>query len=189
MRQRNESTAASVSRRSLMRRIRETGKRELIWAQTDLRGREYELRACDEVVGRLRRCGGLLAVAEAAGGSWSFERSGLLNPRVNVGDLETGTGIATFGYGWTGDGTLEMSRGGRFRWTAANLWRSRWEWRRADGTSLARFEGRQGLVKIEGRVEIEQAAPDLLVLLGWYLVMMRARDSASDAAATTITVS
>lgn len=53
-----------------------------------------------------------------------------------------------------------------------------------NGTSLARFESRQGLVKIEGRVQIEEAAPDLLVLLGWYLVMMRARDGASDAAAT-----
>ena len=39
-------------------------------------------------------------------------------------------------------------------------------------------------MKIEGRVQIEEAAPDLLVLLGWYLVMMRARDGASDAAAT-----
>ena len=106
---------------------------------------------------------------------------------INRCDYDPGTGanIATFGSGWTGDGALEMSWGGRFVWSAANLWRSRWERRRADGTSLARFESRQGLVKSGGRVEIEEAAPSLLVLLGWYLAMMRARDSASDAVATT----
>jgi len=169
-----------------MRRISEAGGRELNWTQTDFRGREYELRAGDEVVAKLRRHGGSLAVAETAEGRWSFERPVWRRSRVSVRDLGTGTDIATFRYGWTGDGTLEMSWGGRFQWTAANFWRSRWEWRRADGTSLARFKSRQGLAKIEGRVEIEQTAPDLLVLLGWYLVMMRPRDSTFDAVAATV---
>lgn len=115
-----------------MRSIGEAGGREFDWTQTDFRGREYELRAGGEVIARLHQRGGSLAVAETAEGRWSFERSGLLISRVSVRELETGADIAAFRYGWTGDGTLEMSWGGRFQWTAANFWRSRWEGLRAD---------------------------------------------------------
>ena len=53
-----------------------------------------------------------------------------------------------------------------------------------------RFESRQGLVKVEGRVRIAEAAldlpeRDLLVALGWYLTVMRAKDATTDAVAAT----
>ena len=173
-----------------MRRIGEVGDRELACIQTGCRRPEYELWADDEVVAALRWQGDSLAVAETVEGHWSFERPGFRRSRVSVREVGSGTEIATFGSGWTGGGTLEMSWGGRFHWSAANFWRSRWVWRRTGGTQLARFASRQGLVKIEGRVEIQSAALDLpeldlLVALGWYLMVMRARDSTSDAVAAT----
>ncbi len=174
-----------------MQRISEVRDRELIWAQTGYCTPQYELRtAGEEVVATLRWGRGSLAVAETEEDRWSFGRPGLGRSRVNVREAGLGTDIAAYNSRWTGGGTLEMTWGGRFHWSAANLWRSRWGWRRSDGTPLARFGMGQGLVKIEGRVEIERAATalpelDLLVALGWYLMVMRARDGTSDAVAAT----
>lgn len=173
-----------------MRRINEVSDRELTWTQTCLRHPEYELQADYEVVATLRWERGSLAVAETAEGRWSFKRPGFGRSRVSVRAVGSGTDVAAFSSGWTGRGTLQLSTGRYFHWSAANLWRSQWVWQDSDGTPLAHFGSRQRLVKVEGRVKIEQSALtlpelDLLVALGWYLFVMRAHDSTSDAIATT----
>lgn len=163
---------------------------ELAWTQSGCRDPEHELRAAGKVVARLRWQGDSFALAETADGRWSFERPVLRRSPVSVRAVESGAEIATFGSGWTGGGTLETSRGRRFAWSAANFWRSRWVWRSGDGTPLVRFESRQGLVKVRGRVRVAGAAldlpeRDLLVALGWYLTVMRAKDATTDAVAAT----
>jgi hypothetical protein len=173
-----------------MRHISEVGSRELCWTSIGCAQREYELRADGEVVACLHRQGGSFGVAETANGSWSFERPGLRRSRVNVREAASGSAVANFGSGWTGEGVLETSQRKRFGWTPANFWRSRWEWRGAYGTPLVRFWSRQGLTRAEGRARIEGASVilpelDLLVALGWYLIVMRARDATSDAVAAT----
>jgi hypothetical protein len=55
------------------------------------------------------------------------------------------------------------------------------------------FTVRQGLVKVEGRVEIAPAAGSLadlalLVTLGWYLVVLRAWDTAATASGAVAAV-
>jgi len=160
--------------------------RELAWKGSGCR--EHGLRAGDEVVATLRWRGDSPAVAETASDSWSFERPVLRRSPVRVRAVGSGAEIAAFGSGWAGGDTLETSRGRRFVWSPANFWRSRWEWRQDDGTPLVRFESRQRLVKVEGRARSEPAAMtlaelDLLVTLGWYLTVMRARDSTTDAVA------
>jgi hypothetical protein len=52
---------------------------------------------------------------------------------------------------------------------------------------LVQFKSRQGLFKMEGQVEIEPvatASPDMpmLVVLGWYLLVLFARDAAASSA-------
>jgi hypothetical protein len=94
--------------------------------------------------------------------------------------------MAVFTARWTGTGTLDLRDGLQYHWTAANGWQSQWAWQAGDGTPLVTFTVRQGLVKVEGRVEIAPAAgslPDLalLVTLGWYLVVLRAWDTAATA--------
>lgn len=171
-----------------MRQISELSGREFTWKESGCR--EHELRADDEVVATLRWRGDSFAVAETARDRWSFKRPVLRRSPVSVRALESGAEIAAFGSGWAGGGTLKTSRGQRFVWSPANFWRTRWEWRQDDGTPLVRFEGRQRLIKVEGRVRIEEATLalaelDLLVALGWYLTVMRAKDSTKDAVATT----
>ena len=169
-----------------MRRISEVGGQKLAWKGVGCA--QHELRADGEVVATLRWRGDSLAVAETAVGRWSFERPALRRSPVSVRALESGAEIAAFGSSWTGGGTLETSRGRRFFWSAANFWRSRWDWRDDDGIHLVRFESRDRLVKVEGRARIEQATLDLpefdlLVTLGWYLTVMRAKDGTADAVA------
>ena len=53
-----------------------------------------------------------------------------------------------------------------------------------------RFESEHGSLKVEGQVEIERPAvtlPELglLMVLGWYLLVMCAQDATSDAVAAT----
>jgi hypothetical protein len=159
-----------------MRRISEVGERQYAWTQTGCRYPEYELWAEDEIVGTLCWQRGSLAVAETADGRWSFKRPGFGRSRVSVREVGSHTDIAASGSGWTGSGTLQLSAGRRFHWSAANLWHSQWVWQQANGTPLVRFESKQRIVKVEGRVTIERAALpfpelDLLVALGWYLLV------------------
>ena len=173
-----------------MQRNGEVRDQELAWTQTGYCHGEYELRADDEIVAMLRWQGGGFAIAETADGRWSFERPGFGRSPVSVRDVRSGVGIAAFGSNWKGGGTLDVPRGRRFLWTPANFWRSRWVWRQEGRTALMSLESRHRIVKAEGRVRLERAAlalPErgLLVTLGWYLLVMRARDSTTDAVATT----
>ena len=56
---------------------------------------------------------------------------------------------------------------------------------------MIRFKGRHGLVKARGAVEIQpedSSRPDLsmLVLLGWYLILLYAEDSAAASSAASV---
>jgi hypothetical protein len=71
-----------------------------------------------------------------------------------------------------------------------------WQPVRQTEKPLIRIKGRHGLIKANGAVEIQPEAigyPDLamLVLLGWYLILLHAEDSAaaSSVAATAATSS
>ena len=170
-----------------MRRISDVIDRPLIWAQPSARRRAYELRAGEELVATLRRGRGSVAAAEVAEGRWTFERAGFWRPRVTARPAGSDTAWASFDAGWAGGGTLDVSGGRRFEWAAANLWHTHWSWREPGGGPLVRFRSRQGLVTIEGRVEVEPAAatlPELalLVPLGWYLLLLLAQDTAAAAA-------
>ena len=127
-----------------MRRISAVNCQELAWKGSGCRNLVHVLWADGGVVATLRWQGGSLAVAETAGGRWSFERPSLGRSPVSIREVESGTDIATFVSTWTGGGTLKMSRGRRIHWSAANFWRSRWGWKDGDGTPLARFERGRG---------------------------------------------
>lgn len=175
-----------------MRRISEVARDELLWLQPVARKREHELRAGDDLVASLRFQRGSLADAEAEGKHWTFKRQGFWHPRVTVRVPGSDMDIATFRPHWAGGGTLEFPDGRTVRLTTANLWQTEWAWQDKD-QPLIRFKGRHGIVKAKGAAEIEPAAassPDmpLLVLLGWYLILLHAEDSAAAASASTVAV-
>jgi len=82
-----------------------------------------------------------------------------------------------------GGGTLDLPLGRQLRFRSASFWRPQWEWIDALDQPLVHFKG-VGAFKWESRVEIENSAsksPDvlLLVVLGWYLMVLAALDAQS----------
>ena len=149
-----------------VRGIAEVADQELVWIQPAARKREHELRAGDELVATLRFQRGTLADAEAD--------------------------IAAFHPRWTGGGSLEVADGNALKLASANFWQS--EWVRLDKDQpVVRFKGRHGIVKAKGAVEVQAGAgerPDLplLILLGWYLILLHADDAAAATSASSVAV-
>jgi hypothetical protein len=173
-----------------VRSISETADQELLWTQPAAFQREHELRAGDDVVATLRFQRGSLADAEAAGAHWTFKRQGFWQPRVTVRTAGSDADLATFHPRWVGGGTLEFPDGHAQRLSSANFWQSEWVWQENE-KPLIRIKGRHGLIKANGAVEITPDAaniPDtaLLVLLGWYLILLHAEDSAAATSAASV---
>jgi hypothetical protein len=175
-----------------MRPLSQTAGEELLWIQPAARRREHELRAGDDVVATLRFQRGSLADAEAEGHHWTFKRQGFWQPRVTVRIPGSDADVAVFRPHWAGGGALELADGRTVDLRSANFWQSQWVWQEKD-QPLILFKGRYGIVKAKGAVEIQPAAaqgPDasLLVLLGWYLILLHAEDANAAAGSSAAAV-
>ena len=169
-----------------MKTIKEVSLGGLLWVQPARLKQQFELQAGAEVVGGLKWQRASLATGETASQSWTFKREGFWHPRVTVRIAGSDDNIATFQPGWAGGGTLDLASAGQLRFAATSFWRSKWDWIDAQGQPLVHFKSHSELLKVEGEVEIEPGGielPDLplLVVLGWYLLVMFAHDSAADA--------
>jgi hypothetical protein len=174
----------------------------LYWVQPRTFERWFELRAGDQVVATLgweTSCG-TLARGTTADGSWTFKRVGFLNPRITVRQSGFEVDMAVFWPRWMGDGTLESASGAAFRWQSTNFWGTDWMLTASDGTPLLTLkegskEGRlSDMFKTQSLVEIHHEAGDVLelsvlVLIGWYLMILRQDDAAAGAAAAAAAAS
>ena len=148
------------------------------------------MRAGDDVVATLRFQRGSLADAEAEGHHWTFKRQGFWQPRVTVRAPGSDADVAVFRPRWAGGGTLDFADGRSVRLSSANFWQSQWVWEEKD-QPLILFKGRHGIVKAKGAVEIQPGAESradtpLLVLLGWYLILLHADDTAAATVGATV---
>jgi hypothetical protein len=173
--------------------IREAAGKELTWVQPARTQQAFELQAGDEVVASLRFERTSLAIGEADGHRWTFKREGFWHPRVTVRVPDSDDNTAIFQPSWSGGGTLELP-GRILRFGAANFWHSQWDWQEGDKQLLVHFKSHHGFMKMEGQVEIEPEAValselSLLVVLGWYLLVLFARDAASGGATAAIVAS
>jgi hypothetical protein len=162
--------------------IAESSGQTLRWTQPRAGRRTYELRTETDIVATLSWRADSSAAAEDAHGQWTFKRAGFWHPRVTVCAAGSEGAVAVFSARWTGTGTLELPAGHRVHWSATHAWQA------ADGTSLVQITSRQRLTRLDGTVEIAPAAAGvadlgLLVLLGWYLVVMQAQDTLTTTAA------
>jgi hypothetical protein len=172
----------------------------LYWIQPKTFERRFELRAGDSLIATLcfETAFGTLATAESADGSWTFKRVGFLNPRVTVREVGVDTNLAVYQPRFWGDGSLEFRDGRVYRWRATNFWGTQWGFADSDENQL--FALKPGvdkpklsdLLKTQALVEIEpqgHTLPELplLVLLGWYLMILHHDDTAAIAATTTVT--
>jgi hypothetical protein len=172
--------------------LAEAAGRELLWFQPSARKRDHELRAGDVVVATLRFQRGSLADAEGDGHHWTFKRQGFWNPRATVRVAGSDYDVAVFHPRWIGGGTLELADGRAVKFSSANFWQSEWVWLDKD-QPVVHFKGRHGIVKAKGAVEIQAGAANrtdlpLLVLLGWYLILLHADDAAAASGAASVAV-
>jgi hypothetical protein len=176
-----------------MRTIRETGQQELTWAQPRKHKREFELRAGEtEVVATLRweNKQSQVAAGEAAEGRWTFRRQGFLHQHVEARLGESELEIARFQPRWRGGGTLEFPDGRRFGLRPTSFWNAEWAWTTAENDILLRVKRASRPAPFQGHIDLlpgAEALPELslLILLGWYLVIL----AADDATAATVAAS
>jgi hypothetical protein len=174
-----------------MKRMAEVADRGLVWVQPSVMKDAYELRAGDEVVATLVFRRSTLATAETGDRSWTFKREGFWRPQVTVRAADSEQNEAIFRPGWAGGGTLELGGGRTLRLGAANFWHTQWDWQLPDGSTAVHFKSRSGFLKSGAEVQIEDGArhlPELplLVVLGWYLLVLFARDAASSSSASVV---
>lgn len=169
----------------------------LQWVQPKMSERRFELRAREMVFASLefQSMFGSLANAAAESGNWTFKRVGFFNPRVTVRNLGEEKELVVYRPDWTGiEGRIDFTGGAVYGWKPANFWATHYSLLDAKGEALVLFK--QGIedaslkdvFKVQARVEIQPAAllmPDmtLLVVLGWYLMILQADDSAATTAA------
>jgi len=164
--------------------------RKLKWRETRLFGRSYEMLDGSTVVATLRFPGWFrtYAVAESSDGTWTFTRLGFWQRRVGVRVGGTETNLAVFKSGvFKYGGMLELADGRSYQVTN-NFWHSRCEVKTGTDQELIRYSGIWRFFRMGSTVEILPAAKDLaelpwLVVLVWYLVIMRHRDAAVAGAA------
>ena len=167
--------------------------RGLTWVQPRALRNEYQLIADGKTLASLRweKAFGSLATAEAADGRWTFKRVGFLRPRVTVRAEGSEADVATLEPGWMGSGVLQFSDGHRYRWANTSFWGGEWAFASEAGTVLVRFlpgysRKKRGTVHVESEARTLQHL-SLLLLLGWYLVVLMAQDTAVIAATVVAT--
>ena len=169
-----------------MRSIREFPGRELKWTQPKLLNKYFELLSGEDLVGSLRweKSFGSLAAAEASERQWTFKRGGFLRPHVTVREADSTETIALFEANWGGTGSVQYRGGQPIRWVSSGFWRSRWMWLSDSGAEIAAFSSDHKFMKTEGRLEVSAHGAEvpelpLLALLGWYLLILAAEDTAA----------
>ena len=170
-----------------MKKISQLTTRDLKWIQPSTFRMLYELRTNGELAGMLsfRSAFGTLATGESEDGCWTFKRVGFFQTRVSIRVSGEADDLAIFRNNtWSGGGTLEVRGGKRFL-ADTNFWHSNLQFKTESGEALVQFKT-GGLIHLNATVEIEPRAAGLeqlplIVMLGWYLILMMNSDSAASA--------
>lgn len=156
----------------------ETGAR-LQWLHPAVDEHTYRLMSDGKEVGNLTWPEGVErgAIARKSGTEWRMEKFGFLQPHVIVTDEESGEVVARFDATAGSGGLLTLSNGRHFRWYS-NPWRAEWGWMDVAEKDAIRFkrsfeveERREGYVEIDDEEATHDQA-DLLIMLGWYVIVM-----------------
>lgn len=173
----------------------------LEWVQPKTFQNRYELRSGEQVVATLEfpKTFGSLAIAAAADGRWTFKRVGFFSTRITVRVEGLEDELAVYHPKWTGtEGKLQLAGGEVYTWKVANFWATQFVWMAGEQPLIlfrpgVEDSGISDWFKTQARVEIQPQAAglkhvSLLVLMGWYLMILKQQDDAAATAATTASV-
>ena len=165
----------------------------LVFAQPRAMERSFELRAGADLVASLefRSAFGSLASAATTSEAFTFKRVGFFSPRATARREGSARDLAVYTPRWTShDGGVALASGEQLRFGAANFWGTRFALGDAEGRTLATFGPEpethrfSDLFRTQALVTVDPAAsvrPDLalLLLFGWYLVVLHHQDAAA----------
>jgi len=170
-----------------MKTIQEHSQEALVWRRIKPLQPQYELRAGEEVVGRLLK--GVIsskADLETAEGQWEIKREGLFRTRLVIRDAHSRADAGAMP--WSSARRLELPDGRSYQFTGISMGLTSDESGlftgagerllsiRAEGMA----NGHRGLVRIEPAAE---ALADLALLVGltWYAMLLATQDRAVQA--------
>jgi hypothetical protein len=150
----------------------------LTWTKISC-NRNYELQQNGAVVGTLTRPSmwSQKFVAETAGGSWTFRRSGFWN---NQGEILDGSGqvMASFNAQY-GSGALTFADGQVFRFTHKGWWRPVWDVATDSGQPILYVHVREKTIELAAGAAVPDGRLALLSMFVWYRIQQAEEDAAS----------
>jgi hypothetical protein len=164
-----------------MKPLSEMGGETLTW--THLRPGYYQLRGGEGVFAQLRyqTALGSLAIGTTGDERWTFKRTGLQRPRITVRQSGCEKDIAVLKHSGRGEAVLDFATGRRFVWRATRVRRRERGFYDPAGELVVRFSPQPFPGRAQARVELARgsvAADDmpLLVVLGWYRLLIEIAD-------------
>ncbi|MBN1248121.1 MAG: hypothetical protein JXC32_10720 [Anaerolineae bacterium] len=168
----------------------------LCWVQPRTLSREFELRNEAGTLATLtfETALGSLATARTSSGEWSLKRMGFFKPVVTVREAGEEANVAVYRPRWTGaEGDLELG-GHQYRFKTSNFWATQFEIRdSADRLLISYHAGVKkhtfgDLFKTQAEVSVVQHGADpnelaLLIIIGWYIIVLHNEDSSAVAVA------
>jgi len=175
---------------------------DLFWEQPKALQTRFILVAGEDIYAKLDFNSGFSTSAEAATNEdrWTFKRVGLFSTRVIVRQAGSQVDFATYNPGWTGiQGKIHFATGCQYDWKVANFWASRYLLSSDNGLALITFlsgsreKNFASIFKQQAQVVIAPEAWQLkelpiLVLLGWYIVILHIYDSSASATTASVAV-
>jgi hypothetical protein len=154
----------------------------LSWSQ--INSREYQLRGDGRVLGVLRIDDSFDSsmTGEIGARRWTFKRTGLIRISVRVYAECDGADCATLVQSGAGEYIVSFPDGQSLRWKQTNNQRRQeWGFFDCDGTALIVFVPMVADSGYQARVKVSTAGHalsnlDLLLLLGWYVLVSKYRD-------------
>lgn len=182
-----------------MRPIAEVLSLPLVILQPRAMERSFELRAGEELAGTLdfRSAFGSLALARTAESAWTFKRVGSFSPRATARLERSDRDLVVYTPRWLGpSGEIALESGEVLRFAPASFWGTRFVLSDAAGQTLATFGPEPEAhrfsdhFRAQAIVSVDPAAsarPDLglLLLFGWYLVVLHHEDATAATVAVT----
>jgi hypothetical protein len=175
----------------------------LYWTQPKALTRAYELHANapDSDVHVAMLCFdhpfGSLANGQTTTGWWSFRRAGFFRSTVTVCSRGCEDTVAVYRPRWTGTEGEITTGHGTYTFKTANFWGTRYRIQTPEGEPLVTYRSGcpntrlRDLFKSQSTVTITTSGSnepyiDLLVVLGWYLIVLSRDDTAAVAVTSSV---
>jgi hypothetical protein len=172
---------------------------ELFWEQPNGWQRSFVLSSGEAIYAKLDFNSEFSTLADAIteGKHWTFKRIGCFSTWVSVRWAGSKVDLATYHPNWTGSqGQIQFSSDKLYTWRISNFWGTRYSINREDGLELIAYQSGSrtwkftNLFKQQAQVISRPEAWQIkelpiLMLLGWYLVILRQEDSAAAAVVVT----